>query len=91
MTIEKMGRQDCKIKIISQPVGGNGGIDGDIDCGGAVGTADGASAPVVIFSDDVVFDDCVLGIPQICDSVVLTDLSFDDGSLGSHIAAFCSC
>jgi hypothetical protein len=27
-------------------------------------------APVVIFSDDVVFDDCVLGIPHICDSIV---------------------
>ena len=32
----------------------------------------------------------VFGIPQIFDSVVLTGLRFDDGLLGSHIAAFCS-
>jgi hypothetical protein len=32
----------------------------------------------------------VFGIPHILDSVVLTGLRFDDGLLGSHIAALCS-
>jgi hypothetical protein len=45
----------------------------------------GASAPVVVFSDDVVFDDGVFGIPHILDSVVLTCDPTDE-----HIAAFCS-
>ncbi|MFL6400728.1 MAG: hypothetical protein ACJ72J_14270 [Nitrososphaeraceae archaeon] len=43
---------------------------------------------MVIFAD-VVFV-IVFGIPHILDSVVLTKSSFDNGLLGSHIAAFCS-
>ena len=46
-----------------------------------------AAADVVVV---VIFDGCVFGIPHVCDSVVLTDLSFDNGLLGSHIADFCS-
>jgi hypothetical protein len=48
---------------------------------------------VVFVADDVAFDKSgfnVFGIPHIRDSVVLTGSSFDDGLLGSHIAAICS-
>ena len=58
---------------------------------------DGGSASVLVLvvvfaAADVVviFDGCVFGTPHVCDSVVLTDLSFDNGLLGSHIADFCS-
>ena len=59
-------------------------------CCGVVAVDDTA---VVFAADDVAFDKSgfnVFGIPQIFDSVVLTGLSFDDGLLGSHIAAICS-
>jgi hypothetical protein len=55
------------------------------------GAADGAksvggvSAPVVVFSDEVVFDDGVVGMPHILDSVVLTCDPTD-----AQTAAFCS-
>jgi hypothetical protein len=42
-----------------------------------------AASSVVVFVG-------VFGIPHILDSVVLTKSSFDDGLLGSHIAALCS-
>ena len=41
-------------------------------------------------ADDNAGDFIVFGIPHILDSVVLTKSSFDNGLLGSHIAAFCS-
>jgi hypothetical protein len=45
----------------------------------------GASAPGVVISGDVAFDDGLFGMPHILDSVVLTCDPTD-----AHIADFCS-
>jgi hypothetical protein len=71
-------------------------VDDDVSDGAieVPGDDDGVSVPIVVVlfaaSSVVVVFVIVFGIPHIVDSVVLTKSSFDDGLLGSHIAAFCS-